>query len=191
MIAARWPIRGMRMTRHPCKTTNAGAVTTGAAATGASATGAASLAAMAMGALAVGAVAVGALAIGRLRVGRALLQRVEIGELAVGRMEVGGDGIAGRPVVVCRIRAAEGQGDALEALLRDEVAAGGTEPLPVRVLRSATEPGVFVLQQTLAHAGARQRPTARISAIVRRAAEEGLVSLPATGPVEVELLRTI
>ncbi len=111
----------------------------GAVATGATATGAASLAALAMGAVALGALAVGALAVGRLTVGRARLRRVEIGELAVGRLAIGAAD-PGAPATVCRVRAAPGQGDALERLVLDEIAADAPGVRPYRALRSRTDP---------------------------------------------------
>ena len=119
----------------------------GAVATGATATGAASLAALAMGAAALGALAVGALAVGRLTVGRARLRRVEIGELTVGRLAIGAAD-PGAPATVCRVRAAPGQGDALERLVLDEIAAaprasariGRSAPAPTPTCSCSTRP---------------------------------------------------
>jgi quinol monooxygenase YgiN len=165
----------------------------GAIATGATATGAASLAAMAMGALALGAMAVGALAIGRLSVGRARLRRVEIGELAVGRLEVGADGIAGRPTAVCRIRAAPGKGDDLERLVLGGI--GGSEPgvVPYRAHRSSTDPDLFLFYEARARDRAlgRHRQAPHFDAVLRQAAEQGLVAATGDDPVEIELYRTI
>ena len=165
----------------------------GAVATGATATGAASLAAMAMGAVALGAMAVGALAVGRLTVGRARLRRVEIGELAVGRLEVGADGVAGKPAAVCRIRAAPGKGDDLERLVLEEIA--GSEPgvLPYRAHRSPTDPDLFLFYETHAKEGpfGRHQQLPRFDALLRQAAEQGLVAASSDDPVRIELYRTI
>jgi len=162
----------------------------GAVATGASATGAASLAAMAMGAVALGAVAVGAVAVGRLTVGRARLRRVEIGELAVGRLEVGADGFAGRPAAVCRVRTVRGKGGALERLILDEME--GSEPgvLPFRAHRSSTDPDLFLFYETCAGEAESDQRVPRFDALLRQAAEEGLVAEPGDD-LEVELYRTI
>jgi quinol monooxygenase YgiN len=147
---------------------------------------------MAMGAVALGAVAVGAVAVGRLTVGRARLRRVEIGELAVGRLEVGADGFAGKPAAVCRVRTVRGKGDALERLVLDEME--GSEPgaLPYRAHRSSTDPDLFMFYETYASEAesARDRRMPRFDALLRQAAERGLVAASGDDR-EVELYRTI
>ena len=164
----------------------------GAVATGASAAGAASVGAMALGAVAFGAFAVGALAVGRLTVGRARLRRVEIGELTVGRLDVGADG-TGPLTAVARIQAAPGKGDALEGLLRQQVAARAPGSLLYRAHRSRIDPELFLVYATYADEAAFERhaQAAGFQALLRQAAELGLVALSTDDRAEVELYRSI
>ena len=165
----------------------------GAVAAGATAAGAASLGAVALGAVALGAMAVGALAVGRLTVGRARLRRVEIGELAVGRLEVGADGTAGKLTAVARIRTAPGKGDALERLLLDQVAGSDPGTWLHRALRSRRDPDLFLVFESYADEAAFERhaQAPRLDALLRLAADKGLVAASNDDPVEVELYRTI
>jgi quinol monooxygenase YgiN len=165
----------------------------GAVAAGATAAGAASLGAVALGAVALGAIAVGALAVGRLSVGRARLRRVEIGELAVGRLDVGAVGTAGRLTAFARIRAMRGKGDALERLLLEQLAKDDPDALLDRAHRSAIDPDSFLICESYADEAAfeGQPPTPRLNALLRQAAEKGLVAASDGAPVEVELYRTI
>jgi quinol monooxygenase YgiN len=164
----------------------------GAVAAGATAAGAASFGAMALGAVAFGAMAVGALAVGRLTVGRARLRRVEIGELAVGRLEIGA-GAGGALAAVARIRAAPGKGDALERLVREEGAEGDPGGLLYRAHRSRTDPDLFLFHAAYAEeAGFEEHAqAARFDALLREAAEQGLVAVSRDEPVEVEFYRAI
>ena len=172
---------------------HSGAVSTGAVATGATAAGAASLGALAIGAVALGAIAIGAMAVGRLRVGRAQLRRVDIGELTVGRLDVGAIGMPGHLAAVARIRTPPGKGDAFEHFLREHSA--GTEPGPsfIQAHRSRTDPELFMFRETRTDEAAseRQEQAPRLGALLREAAETGLVAAPADNPVEVELYRAI
>lgn len=169
------------------------AVSTGAVATGATAAGAASLGALAMGAVALGAIAIGAMAVGRLRVGRAQMRRVDIGELTVGRLDVGEFGMAGSLAAVARIRTPPGKGDAFERFLKEHTAGTGPGPSFIQAHRSRTDPDLFMFRET--HAGEaaieRQEQAPRLGALLRAAAEIGLVSASAVNPVEVELYRAI
>lgn len=152
----------------------------GAVASGASATGAATLAAMALGAVALGAIAVGALAVGRLSVGRARLRRVEIGELAVGRLEIGPEGDSGVSTVVSHVRAAPGKGDDFERLIAEEIAASGEDAPPYRAHRSRTDPELFLFQEDPGSGAG-----ARFDALLREAAEEGLLAASKGDRIEV------
>ena len=165
----------------------------GAVAAGATAAGAASLGAVALGAVALGAIAVGALAVGRLTVGRARLRRVEIGELAVGRLDVGAVGTGGKLAAFARIRSTPGQGDALERFLLEQVAGSDPDTLLDRAHRSRTDPDLFLFCESHADEAAfeRQPQTPRLDALLRQAAEKGLVAASDVAPVEVELYRTI
>jgi quinol monooxygenase YgiN len=173
------------MTRRALKTSSRGAV-----ATGATAAGAATLGALAMGAVALGALAVGALAVGRLTVGRARLRRVEIGELVVRRLDVG---TGGALTAVARIRATPGNGDALERLLRKEGAGGEPGALLHRTARSGIDPELFLFHASYADAAAFERDAQvlRFDALLRQAAERGLVVASPDDPVEVEPFRAI
>lgn len=148
----------------------------GVVATGAAATGAASLGAMAMGAMALGALAVGALAIGRLTVGRARLRRVEIGELTVGRLDLRSVAAAGETMAVARPRTPPGRGDELERFLRARLASAETPAFLAR--RSPSDPDQFLLSATEADAPG-------LDAVLRAAADQGLVLTPTEDPVEV------
>jgi quinol monooxygenase YgiN len=169
----------------------------GAVATGAHATGTAALGALALGAVAVGAMAVGALAIGRLSVGRARLRRVEIGELAVGRLDIGPSAWqTGMLTVITRIRAAPGKGDAMAALLRDQlslVRAGGPRTFLYPPQRSTNDPDLFLLQEQYADEAAFEprAHAAQLDAFRQRVAVQGLAAGAADDAVEVELYRTI
>lgn len=164
--------------------------TRGATATGAQATGTAALGSLVLGAMALGAIAVGAMAIGRLKVGRAQFRRVEIDELAVGRLDIG----AGRPgtlTAAVRVRAAPGKGDAMARLLRDHVSllranAPGIHVNPPH--RSTSDPDLFLIYEQYADEAAY---AARLDALRRRIAEQGLAAGSAENAVEVELCRTI
>lgn len=162
----------------------------GATATGANATGTAALGTLAVGAMALGAMAIGALAIGRLKVGRAQFRRVEIGELAVGRLDIGaGVRQSGTLVAALRIRAAPGKGDAMACLLRDQASLmRGDESGMHLPHRSARDPDLFLLYEQYADEAAY---AARLDALRRRIAEQGLAAGSADDAVEVELYRTI
>ncbi len=160
---------------------------TGASATGASATGAASLGTLAMGAMALGAMAVGALAVGRLSVGRARLRRVEIGELTVGRLEIGA-GSEGTLTAVARIRAAPGEGGALEELLLDEGFGNRPGSLLFRAHRSRSDPDLFLFWETYADAAAFEQhaEASELEDLLRLALAEGLVAADGPGAVRIE-----
>ena len=161
----------------------------GAVATGATAAGAASFGAVALGAVALGALAIGALAVGRLSIGRARLRRVEIGELTVGKLAIGADA-SGNLTAIARIRAAPGQGDALERLLLQQAA--GREPgaLVRKARRSETDPDLFLFHETYADETAFDRPaqSLQLEALLLQAAEQGLVS---SDPADIELYRAL
>lgn len=167
--------------------TSAGtAVKAGATATGAAATGTLAVGTLVAGALAMGALAVGALAIGRLAIGRARIGRVEIGELRVRHLELG-DGVAPGPLIaVTTVRAAPGQGDALERLLHAQATPGA---LLHRGHRSTSDPDRFLFYERFADRAAyeRQAQSSARDAFRRRIAEAGL----ADDAVEVELYRAI
>lgn len=145
-----------------------------ASAQGAVATGSAATGALALGALAVGAAAIGALAIGRLVIGRAKFGRVEIGELVVRRFDIGSE-----DMVVTRIRAAAGKGDAMERLLREQAHISGVKGT---LRRSADDPDLFVQEH---RAGPHD---AWLEAVKRRAVAEGLVEADGDDAVTEERL---
>ena len=180
------------MSKSPTKSRR-GAVATGASAAGATATGAASLGAMAIGAAAIGAIAVGALAIGRLTIGRARLRRVEIGQLTVGRLDVGMLGKPGDLTAVTRIRTLPGKGDAFERLLLRWPAGSGPATPFHQAHRSQSDPDLFAIYASYADEAAFERDALAqsIGALLKQAADQGLVAIPAGDPVEVDLYRAI
>ena len=94
--------------------------------------------------------------------------------------------------VIARIRAAEGRGDALAALLVEQAAAvRAAEPgcLAYRVHRSTRDPHAFVFYEQYVDeaAFAAHRDSPHIVAFRARREREGL----AAGPAEVEVLRAL
>jgi len=94
--------------------------------------------------------------------------------------------------VVARIRAADGKGDALAALLSEQAAAvREAEPgcLVYRVHRSTTDPDLFLFYETYADEAALDvhRKAPHLAAFRERREREGLID----GPVEVEIYRSL
>ena len=94
--------------------------------------------------------------------------------------------------VVARLRAAPGKGDALAALLTEQVGVvRNAEPgcLAYRLHRSTQDPDLFVFYETYADAAAFElhRNAPYIAAYRERRQREGL----AAGPVEVEVLQVL
>jgi quinol monooxygenase YgiN len=94
--------------------------------------------------------------------------------------------------VVAKIRAAKGKGDALAALLTDQVAAvRQAEPgcLVYRPHRSTTDPELFVFYEQYRDDAAFEahRNAPHLAAYRERREREGLTE----GPVEVEVLRSL
>jgi quinol monooxygenase YgiN len=94
--------------------------------------------------------------------------------------------------VVARLRAAPGKGDALAALLTEQVGVvRNAEPgcLAYRLHRSTQDPDLFVFYETYADAAAFElhRNAPYIAAYRERRQREGL----AAGPVEVEVLQAL
>jgi len=94
--------------------------------------------------------------------------------------------------VVARIRAAEGKGDALAALLTEQVGVvRKAEPgcLAYRLHRSPTDPLLFYFYETYADdaAFAAHRAAPHLAAFRERREKEGLVA----GPAEVEVYRPL
>ena len=94
--------------------------------------------------------------------------------------------------VVARIRAAQGKGDALAALLTEQVAAvRAAEPgcLAYRLHRSTTDPALFFFYETYVDdaAFAAHRGAPHLAAFRERREKDGLVA----GPAEVEIYRPL
>jgi quinol monooxygenase YgiN len=94
--------------------------------------------------------------------------------------------------VVARLRAAPGKGDALAALLTEQVGVvRGAEPgcLAYRLHRSTQDPDLFVFYETYADAAAFElhRNAPYIASYRERRQREGL----AAGPVEVLVLQAL
>ena len=94
--------------------------------------------------------------------------------------------------VVARLRAAPGKGDALAALLTEQVGVvRGAEPgcLAYRLHRSQQDPDLFVFYETYADAAAFElhRNAPYIVAYRERRQRDGL----AAGPVEIEILQAL
>lgn len=94
--------------------------------------------------------------------------------------------------VVARIRAAAGRGDALAALLREQVAAvRRAEPgcLVYRPHRSTSDPELFVFYEQYADEAAwdAHRAAPHLAAFRERREREGLTR----GPAEVEICRSL
>jgi quinol monooxygenase YgiN len=94
--------------------------------------------------------------------------------------------------VVARIRAVNGKGDALAALLAEQAAAvRSAEPgcLIYRVHRSTTDPELFLFYEMYADAAAFDvhRRSPHIAAYRQRREKEGLTAAPA----EVEVFRSL
>ncbi len=94
--------------------------------------------------------------------------------------------------VVARIRAAKGQGDALAALLREQVTAvRQAEPgcLVYRPHRSTTDPDLFLFYEQYRDEAAfdAHRRAPHLAAFRERREREGLLE----GPVQVEVYRSL
>jgi quinol monooxygenase YgiN len=94
--------------------------------------------------------------------------------------------------VVARIRAAKGKGDALAALLQEQVAAvRAAEPgcLIYRPHRSATDPDLFIFYEQYEDEGAFEthRKAAHLASFRERREREGLTE----GAVDVEIYRSL
>ena len=94
--------------------------------------------------------------------------------------------------VIARIRAAEGKGDALAALLVEQAAAvRAAEPgcLAYRVHRSTSDPDLFVFYETYADDAAFDihRKAPHLAAFRQRRDREGLTA----GPADVEVFRSL
>ena len=94
--------------------------------------------------------------------------------------------------VVARLRAAPGKGDALAALLTEQVGVvRNAEPgcLAYRLHRSTRDPDLFVFYETYADAAAFElhRDAPSVVTYRERRQREGL----AAGPVEIEILQAL
>jgi len=95
-------------------------------------------------------------------------------------------------IVIARIRAAKGKGDALAALLTEQAAVvRAAEPgcLAYRLLRSSTDADLFTFYEAYRDAAAfdAHRGTPHLAAYRQRREGEGLVA----GPAEVEVFRAV
>jgi quinol monooxygenase YgiN len=100
--------------------------------------------------------------------------------------------MAGVLTVVAKIRAAKGKGDALAALLTEQVAVvRAAEPgcLVYRPHRSTSDPDLFIFYEQYQDAAAfdAHRAAPHLAAYRERREREGLIE----GPVEVEIYRSL
>jgi quinol monooxygenase YgiN len=103
-----------------------------------------------------------------------------------------GDGMKGEVTVVAKIRAAAGKGDALAALLTEQVdVVRKAEPgcVGYRLHRSTKDPELFLFYETFADDAAldTHRAAPHLAAFRERREREGLIA----GPAEVEIYRPI
>ena len=94
--------------------------------------------------------------------------------------------------VVAKIRAAKGKGDALAALLKEQVAAvrkGEPGCVGYRLHQSTKDPELFLFYETFADDAAfdTHRAAPHLAAFRERREREGLIA----GPAEVEIYRPI